>query len=114
MIRDESRELIRIIRALAFRTLPSWEHSRTNLYLDRKTYKEGEFIGPRRQEIVASRPTILVFADQEPQANFSHRCRYLLHDARNGELYSNRLAQFPPVVATEPASLEPFHQPIRF
>jgi hypothetical protein len=87
----------------------------SNLFLDRHVYGRGETIGPPRQKIVAEQPTALVFADDEPQANWAHPCRYLLYDAENGDHRREVHAQFPPVLGESGrAELEPLHVPVTF
>jgi hypothetical protein len=102
------------VRAHAFRTLSFAQQDTTNLYLDERIYEAGETIGPHFQRIVAQRPSILVFADDDPRANFGHACRYLLYDAETGEFQHESPARLPPYVATKPATLRPFHAPVRF
>jgi len=110
----EHHQLFDRVRAHAFRQLSQSKLHTTNLYLDERVYPEGEVIGPKRQNIVASRPTILVFADDDPHANFSHQCRYLLYDAKSGQLHREAPAQFPPFVKARSQTLKAFHEPLRF
>ncbi|PWT86705.1 MAG: hypothetical protein C5B58_00970 [Acidobacteria bacterium] len=98
----------------AFSMLSAGQRRATNLYIDRRVYKTGELIGPRRQQIKAGRPSILVFADDDPMANFAHECRYLLYDAESQQLDRVVAAAFPPFGKTPPKTLEPFHQPVEF
>ena len=70
----------------------------TNLYLDERTYEKSGISAPECQGIVAERSSILVFADDDPLANFSHECRYLLHDPQTGDLHKEIPAQFPPFI----------------
>src|SRR5688572_3965255 len=58
------------VREHAFSTLSVRQRTRTNLYVDERIYESGETIGPRRQEISTRRPSLLVFADDDPMANF--------------------------------------------
>ena len=102
------------VRENAMRRLPWTKLQTTNLYLDERTYEKGEIIGPERQGIVAERSSILVFADDDPLANFSHECRYLLHDPQTGDLHKEIPAQFPPFINGWPETLKPFHEPIQF
>lgn len=102
------------VLAHATRSLPTQRVEKTNLYLDEKVFEKGAIIGPPRQKIVAEIPTILVFADDEPQANFGHACRYLLYDANTGELHREIKAQLPPFMPEQPRVLRAFHQPVRF
>lgn len=59
------------------------------------------------------RPSILVFSDPAPLANFGHDCSYLLYDAETGKFHREIPARFPPFVKKPPETLRPFHQPIR-
>src|SRR5438270_36531 len=71
-------------------------------------------VGPDHEKIKADRPSFLVFADDEPRANFSHACRYLFYDAETAVLHREVQANFPPTSAKEPIELIPFHQPVAF
>jgi hypothetical protein len=99
---------VNAVRRLSWRKLQT-----TNLYLDERIYERAEMIGPERQKIVTEWPSILVFADDDPLANFSHACRYLLHDPQTGDLQKEIPAQFPPFVNGWPKTLKPFHEPIQ-
>lgn len=101
------------VRTNALRRLDWARQNKTNLYLDERIYEGGEMIGPKRQKIVAKRSSILVFADDNPLTNFSHECRYLLHDPQTGDLRNEIPAQFPPFVNGWPETLKPFHEPIQ-
>lgn len=107
-------EVLNRVRNDAFGRLSFRQRETTNLHLDERIYDRGETIGPRRQKIVAEHSSILVFADDQPRANFAHACRYLLYDATNGELHREVPAQFPPWGAQRPETLHPFHEPVRF
>jgi hypothetical protein len=109
-----NRELLQRIRQHAFQELSPSRRDKTNLHLDERVHEPGEYIGPPRQGIVAERPSILVFADDDPQANFGHPCRYLLYEAQNGHLYDEKAAEFPPFVKGPPKTLRPFHEPVKF
>jgi peptidase C13-like protein len=102
------------VREHAFSTLSLQQRTGSNLYLDERIYESGELIGPRRQQIMARRPSVLVFADDDPMANFAHSCRYLLYDAGSGELDRIVPAVFPPFVKAPPKTLKPFHQPVQY
>jgi hypothetical protein len=103
-----------VVKDHAFSMLSVRERTSTNLYVDRRVYKRGEPIGPRRQNIVAGRASVLVFADDDPMANFAHRCRYLLYSSETGELDRVVPAAFPPFVKAPPRTLEAFHRPVQF
>src|SRR6185436_1782733 len=96
------------VREHAFSLLSLRQRTRTNLYADERVYDSGETIGPRRQQITTKRPSLLVFADDDPMANFAHPCRYLLYDAQSGELDRIVPAVFPPFVKAPPKTLKPF------
>jgi hypothetical protein len=102
------------VREHAFSMLSLRQRTSTNLYVDERTYPSGETIGPRRQQITTKRPSLLVFADDDPMANFAHPCRYLLYDAQSGELDRIAPAVFPPFVKAPPRTLKPFHEPVQF
>jgi hypothetical protein len=113
---DERQDrILQRVRAHAFDTLAYDKRATTNLYLDEHTYEQGQSIGPASQKIVARRPSILVFADDNPRANFGHECRYLLYDPGTGDFHGPVPARFPPIPdVRQPKTLEPFHEPIRF
>ncbi len=93
----------------------SWTASRsTNLHIESRVLKRGKDILAYKQRIPLERDTILVFADEAPRYNWAHPCRYLLHDAKTGELYREVKAQFPPYMTADvPKTFEVFHQPVR-
>lgn len=93
----------------------SWTAARnTNLYIDSRLMKKGEDLLAYKQHIPIERDTFMVFADEAPRFNWSHPCRFLLHDATTGERYREVKAQFPPYMTVEiPKTYQPFHQPVR-
>jgi hypothetical protein len=111
MATPTSSAILDRVRYHAFQQLAWEKRQKTNLYLDARIFESGERIGPRREETVVDRPSILVFADDEPFANFSHPCRYLLYDAKSGDLYREKPAQFPPFEKERPRTLQVFHEP---
>lgn len=103
------------IRNHAFSLLSFRQRQTTNLHIDPEIYRRGEAIGPEFQKIRAERDSILVFADDDPFANFGHPCRYLLYEAESGDFEAERPARFPPVRdVREPRKLIPFHEPKKF
>jgi hypothetical protein len=108
----DSSQVFERVREHAFKTLLFKQRETTNLYFDERVYREGDVIGPKRQGVVAECATILIFADDDPRANFSHPCRYLLYNAQHGGCYREVPAQFPPFVKAKPESLKLFHQPL--
>lgn len=114
MSAKENERLFERVRVHAFRGLSYEQRATTNLFLDERIYKEGETIGPEFQRIVAYRPSALVFADDQPGANYGHSCRYLLYDATTGEFQREVAARFPPIVdAKQRKTLRAFHEPVR-
>jgi hypothetical protein len=92
----------------------AWANARTtNLYIQREVLKAGSVVMAHRQEIPLKQDIVLVFADDAPQFNWSHPCRYLLYDARSGEPYQEVGAEFPPYLTKVPDSFVVFHEPVR-
>jgi hypothetical protein len=92
----------------------SWTAARTsNLHIETRVLKRGERVLAYKQPIKIETETIMVFADDAPRYNWAHPCRYLLHDAKTGELYREVKAQFPPYMAEVPNTFLPFHEPVR-
>lgn len=91
-----------------------WQAARsTNLYIESKVLAKGANILAYKQKIPLKRDTIMVFADDAPQYNWAHPCRYLLHDAKTGELYHEVKAQFPPYMSEDvPKTFKAFHEPV--
>ncbi|HYG61433.1 MAG TPA: hypothetical protein VEL74_02525 [Thermoanaerobaculia bacterium] len=75
---------------------------RTNLLIQEEVLAAGSSIATPLETIHIPRDTVLVFADDDPEANWAHPCRYLLYDAADGELYQQVPASFPPYL----------HQPV--
>jgi hypothetical protein len=109
------QSVLQRVRAHAFEALSFARRTTTNLSLDEHVYVASETIGPEFQGIAAQRPSILVFADDNPRANFGHDCRYLLYDAGTGDFVREAPARFPPIAdAKQPRTLEVFHEPVHF
>lgn len=113
MARIERGEIFDAVRQHAFRSLSAEQRLSTNLHLDHKVYEAGEQLGPAFQNLKVQRPSVLVFADDAPLANFGHPCRYLLYDPAKGDLLSEIPARFPPYLAKPPETLVTFHQPVQ-
>jgi hypothetical protein len=79
----------------------------TNLSALRRILEPGEEFGPATQRIVATEPTLVVFADDDPLANWGHACRYLLYHAETGALLQEIPARLPI------GRLEPFYTPVK-
>ena len=91
----------------------SFERRRpSNLWIQDEVLGRGQTIDARHQKIEIERETVMVFADDEPLANWGHPCRYLLYEPENGELYRTVEAQFPPYLVDPPETFRAFHKPI--
>ena len=92
----------------------SWTAAeKTNLYMESRVLKRGESVLAYKQRIPLRRNTIMVFADENPELNWAHPCKYLLHDAKTGELYKEVDAKFPPYMMVDlPKSYKAFHEPV--
>ena len=109
-----SENILRTVESHAFERLSFAQRETTNLYIDTHVYRRGELIGPEFQKIAALQSSILVFADDEPRANFGHPCRYLLYESETGNFLQERPARFPPVAdARQAKTLKTFHEPVR-
>lgn len=113
MATQKRSEIFDRVRQHAFTQLDWQKRKSTNLYIDTRVYESGERIGPEREEAFTDRASILVFADDDPFANFAHDCRYLLYDAKSGELYREKPAQLPPYNKMPPKTLQAFHEPMK-
>jgi len=98
-----------VVNGLSWRAAQS-----TNLYVESNVLTKGRDILAYKQRIPIDSDTVMVFADDAPQYNWAHSCRYLLHDAKTGEFYREVKAQFPPYLSKEPPkTFQVFHQPVR-
>jgi len=100
------------IIANAIHALTPSERSSVNVYLDIRPYRAGALVGPSLQSIRTRRPSIVVFVDQEPLANFSHKCRYRFYDPWSQRFLYETPAQFPPYVDRVPATYAAIHEPV--
>jgi hypothetical protein len=113
MAHIEGNESAARIRAHAFNSLTPERRQRTNLYLDQRIYEKGETLGPAFQKLVVPKRSVLVFADDDPLANYGHDCRYLLYDPETGKPHAELPARFPPYTTRKPETLTAFHEPMR-
>jgi hypothetical protein len=108
----ESDTLRQSIQQQAFRLIPSARREKINLYLDSNIRAAGEIVGPEFQRIKTPGQCVLVFADEEPMANFGHPCSYHFFSS-NGVFIQSVPARFPPHGATKPETFVGFHLPVR-
>lgn len=105
-------DILRTIQNNTFKRLSAKNRANTNLYVLEETLAEQSEIKAGHQRIPIKRPSIAVFVDEEPLANWSHRCHYLLHDADSGRLYQEVKAGFPPFLVNPPDTFIGFHLPV--
>lgn len=113
MPENQQEAIFHRVSADAYTRLSPQQQQSTNLYLDQRIREKGETLGPEFQKITVNKPSVLVFADDHPLANFGHDCRYLLYDPENATLHREVPARFPPYLVKPPATLAPFHEPVR-
>lgn len=106
------QKTLRIIQGTAFRQLTAKRRARTNLYVLEEIQPAKSVIKAGHQTIAIKKPTAVVFVDDEPLANWSHDCRYLLHDSDTGKLYQEVNAGFPPYLVNPPETFKAFHLPV--
>lgn len=114
MLPDIPEQVIETIRGHAFRHVADRQQTTSNLSIDSRVYRAGDSIGPAFQGIYADGPTVIVFADDEPLANFGHACRYLLYNPETGEFIREVAARFPPSLVQSAERLTPFLTAVKF
>ncbi len=105
-------KILRAIQDGTFRGLSAKRRASTNLYILEEIQPANSILKARHQAIPINRPTVVVFVDDEPMANWSHDCRYLLHSADGGKLYQEVKAGFPPYLVNPPNTFKAFHMPV--
>ncbi len=109
-----TRSVLKNVQGHAYERLSFAQRETTNLHLDTSIYQKGEVIGPAFQKVAAPKPCVVVFADDEPTANFGHSCRYMLYESEKGGFMREMQVRFPPISdAKQPRTLKPFHEPVR-
>ena len=103
---------LRAVQDGAFRRLSAKRRAATNLYVLEDVQPAKSTLLAGHQKIPIKQPTAVVFVDDEPLANWSHDCRYLLHDADSGKLYREVRAGFPPYLVDPPPTFKAFHTPV--
>lgn len=96
----------------AVRRLTPTRRAATNLHVIDDVVRARADIMAHRQRITVDRDTVVVFADDEPMANWGHECRYMLYDARTGARYREVSARFPPFLVDPPPQFRAFHAPV--
>jgi hypothetical protein len=98
------------IAELVLVTLSSAEHESSVVYLDERVLPACAAIRVSGEEIRRSWPAVLAFIDLEPEANWSHACRYLLVHAETGEIESLD-ARMPPFLRQPPPTFKVIWRP---
>jgi hypothetical protein len=111
--RNVSAALAGRVKKLALESLPERARDTTNLYLDPRVREAGTALGPPFQRWIVDRPSVLVFEDEEPEANFGHPCSYLLFDAGTGAPLQQIVSDFPPYPQAGLEHLDAFWQPVK-
>jgi hypothetical protein len=99
------------VQASALESLSPQQRLTTTLYLDPYLLEADTILGPSFENVRVRRPSILVFADDLPAANFAHPCRYFLYD-ESGKPQQRLLARFPPYPVRGLHSLQAFHHAV--
>jgi hypothetical protein len=107
MARQMRSEVLEQIKLHAVAHLSPAQAQKTNLSFNRQVFEAGEQIGPPTQRVTLDEPALVVFADDDPLANWGHACRYLLYHPDTGALQREIPARLPS------GKLEPFHMPLQ-
>jgi peptidase C13-like protein len=120
--RDRGRKRVRIkltpvviarLREFAMAGISPARQQYTNVYYDPNVLERGDSVGPPYARVTVDRPSVLVFIDDVPIANFGHPCRYVFHDPRTGVPLRHVRTLFPPHPLRGLRTLEPLWTPIR-
>jgi len=106
MPREIEPTLLEHIKRHAVGRLTPAQAQKTNLSVNRRIFEKGEHVGPPTQRITVTEPTLVIFADDDPLANWGHPCRYMLYDAEHGNFRREIHARLPS------GNLEAFFQPL--
>jgi hypothetical protein len=106
MAREIDTSTLEQVKLHAVHLLTPAQAQRTNLSVKRQIIESGEEIGPANQRITIDEPSLVVFADDDPRANWGHSCRYLLYDPESGAFRREIQARLPI------GGLEPFYTPV--
>lgn len=102
-VQKNARETLRYNKAQA-----------SNLFIQKEILPQGHVIEAQHEEIPLKQNTVMVFSDDAPLYNWAHPCRYMLYDEKDGELYEEVKANFPPYLIKPPETYEAFHEPVRW
>jgi hypothetical protein len=95
MARDIGEGVQQQVRIHAVQNLQPHQVRACNLSILPIILEEGDEFGPPTSRMQAERSIIVVFADDDPTANWGHSCRYLIYDASTAELIREVPARLP-------------------
>jgi hypothetical protein len=101
-------QLLERVKSHALGHLTPARRQKTNLYFSKRLHEKGERLGPPSHRVTLEERVLLIFADDDPTANWGHACRYLLYHPETGELLREVPARLPA------GELEPFYTPVQF
>jgi hypothetical protein len=107
MARAIESQVLEQIKTHAIAHLLPARAQKSNLSVIKQIVEKGEQIGPSNQRITVDEPTLVVFADDDPLANWGHACRYLFYNPETGALRREIAARLPS------GKLEPFYTPVQ-
>ena len=79
-------------------------------YIDEKILKKDKELIVYKNKYKVDTDSIVVFVDEEPGANWAHKCRYLLFDVNTGKVREIP-EKFPPSLEKWPETLKPISEP---
>lgn len=68
------------------------------MYVDHDTFKKGDQLDLITNKIKFKKKSHIVFVDEQPGTNWSHKCHYLVYDATTGAFIERVDAEFPPTM----------------
>lgn len=106
------REILDTVRAQNLAALPPRLVVSTHLSLVEGAYPAGAVLKLVDRTIEIREPSLAVFVDEMPGANFGHPCRYRFHSPVDGHLIREVEALFPPDVTEPGIAVDHFHAPL--
>jgi hypothetical protein len=92
------------VASRAIDELSADERDRSVVYVDELVLPAGATVEVDGRTVELRRPSVVAFVDLEPEANWGHRCRYLVVDAETGEVDSLD-AHMPPFLRGMPETM---------
>ena len=110
---DNMQNLLQTIKNDATQRSTKEGIPQANLYIEETVLNKGYVITSGQQNIQIAKPSIMVFADDDPLKNWAHPCRFFIYDAESGSFIEEISARFPPHMTSIPGSYTPFFEPIK-